>query len=62
VKSESEIKRVFLLDGFLKIPRPFTGEGKRRGGCSFFCNRRDARARVLLAVRFPSPQPFSLHG
>ncbi len=29
-----------------KIPRPLAGEGKRRGGCVFFCNRRDARVRV----------------
>src|SRR5229473_7528117 len=25
-----------------KIPRPLAGEGKRRGGCCLFCNRRDA--------------------
>ena len=29
-----------------KIPRPLAGEGKRRGGCVFFCNRRDARVRA----------------
>src|SRR5713226_7947573 len=38
------------------LARSVTGEGKRRGGCCLFCNRRDARVRVQrgLASRVAS--------
>ena len=52
---------VSLLEGFLKIPaRSVAGEGKRCGGCGVFCNRRDARVRVQLAMQLATPQGFPL--
>jgi hypothetical protein len=36
------------------------GEGKRRGGCGVFCNRRDARVRVQVAMQLATPQGFPL--
>jgi hypothetical protein len=48
------INKITMLEGFLKIPRRLlAGEGKRRGGCGIFCNRRDAWVRVPLT---PSPR------
>src|SRR5216683_2333344 len=39
-----------LLEPFLRSLARVAGEGKRRGGCCLFCNRRDARVRVRLAL------------
>jgi hypothetical protein len=40
----------YSLSPLSKIPRPVQEEGKRRGGCSLFCDRRDARVRAAATV------------
>ncbi len=45
----SEVRNANEVEGSRtapKTPRPLAGEGKRRGGCVFFRNRRDARVRA----------------
>src|SRR5690348_10908639 len=50
---------VFLLDAFFlrSLARSVAGDGKQRGSCDLFSNRRDARVRVQAAMPLPPRHP-----
>src|SRR5216684_9173650 len=45
-----------------QIPLPAQGEGKRRGGCGLFCNRRDARVRAAATTSLAGTNRYCLAG